>query len=76
MSAILEHTEDPAKHSEYLSNLVSTQYHDPLPLFAKKGADKLPPHQYVDHEIPIGGNKPPMGRMYSMSASELQEIRT
>ena len=63
MSAILEHTQDPAKHPDYPANLVPTQYHDLLPLFAKKGADKLPPHRYVDHEIPIGGNKPPMGRM-------------
>ena len=76
MSAILKHTEDPAKHPDYPANLVPTQYHDLLPMFAKKGADKLPSHSYVDHEIPIGDNKPPMGRMYSMSASKLQEIQT
>ena len=74
ISAILEHTKDPAKHPEYPANLVPTQYHDLLLLFAKKGPDKLPP--YLDHEIPIGDNKPPIGRMYSMLASELQEIQT
>ena len=70
----MEPSVDPAKHPNYPSNFVPAQYHDLLPLFAKQGADKLPPYQYVDHEIPIGDNKPPMGRMYSISASELQEI--
>ena len=75
MSAIQgKATEDLVKHPDYPANLVPKRYHDLLPLFAKKGADKLPPHRYVDHEIPIEG-KPPMGRMYSMSASELQEVR-
>ena len=75
MSTIQEDV-DPAKHPEYLANLVPKQYHDFLPLFTKKGADELPPHRYVDHEIPLETDKkPPMGRMYSMSATELQEIR-
>ena len=46
-----------------------------MPLVTKTEADKLPPHRYVYHEIPIGDNKPPMGRMYSMSDSELAEVR-
>ena len=29
----------------------------------------------MDHEIPIDDNKPPMGRMYSMSDSKLAEVR-
>ena len=75
MSTIQEDV-DPAKHSEYPANLVPEQYHNFLPLFTKKGADKLPPHRYVDHEIPLEADKkPPMGRMYFMSATELQEIR-
>ena len=75
MSSIQEPI-DPAKHPDYLANLVPSQYHDYLPLFTKQGADKLPPHRYVDHEIPLEvDKKPPMGRMYSMSATELQEIR-
>ena len=66
---------DLAKHTDYPANLVPSQYHDFLPLFTKKGADKLPPHRYVDHEIPLEADKkPPMGRMYSMSTTELQEI--
>ena len=66
---------DPAKHPDYPDNMVPEAYHDFMPLFTKSEADKLPPHRYVDHEIPIGDNKPPMGRMYSMSDSELAEIR-
>ena len=66
---------DPAKHRDYPANLVPSQYHDFLPLFTKEGADQLPPHRYVDHEIPLEADKkPPMGRMYSISATELQEI--
>ena len=69
MSAIRGQPEqpDPAKHPNYHANLVPECYHDLLPLFMKKGADKLPPHWYVDHEIPLTtdkeGNsaKPPMG---------------
>ena len=57
-------------------DLVPNQYHDLLPLFTKKEANKLPPHRYVDHAIPlIQDKKPPMGRMYSMSDSELTEVR-
>ena len=57
-------------------NLVPQQYHDLLLLFTKKEADKLPPHRYVDHAIPlIQDKKPPMGRMYSISDSELTEVR-
>ena len=75
MSSTQEPT-DPSKHPDYPANLGPPQYHDYLPLFSKTGADKLPPHGYVDHEIPLGiDKKPPMGRMYSISATELQEIR-
>ena len=65
---------NPAKHPDYPVNFVPGAYHEYLPLFAKEEADKLPPHRYMDHEIPIGDNKPPMGRMYSMSDSELAEV--
>ena len=75
MSSIQEPT-DPAKHPDYPTNLAPSQYHDFLTLFTKKGADKLPPHRYVDHEIPLEADKkPPIGRMYCMSATELQQIR-
>ena len=75
MSTTQEPT-DPVKHPDYPANLVPSQYHHFLPLFTKKEADKLPPHRYVDHEIPLEADKkPPIGRMYSMSATELQEIR-
>ena len=57
-------------------DLVSIQYYDLLPLFTEKEADKLPPHRYVNHAIPlIQDKRPPMGRMYSISDSELTEVR-
>ena len=67
---------DPAKHPDYPANIVPKAYQDFMSLFAKKEADKLPPHRYVDHEIPLKPDeKPPMGRMYSMSDAELAEVR-
>ena len=75
MSSIQEPT-DPGKHPDYSANLVPFQYHDFLSLFTKKGADQLLQHRYVNHEIPLEADKkPPIGRMYSMSATELQELR-
>ena len=66
MSTIQEDV-DRAKHPEHPANLEPEQYHDFLPLFTKKGANRLPPHRYVDHEIPLEADKkPPIGRMYSM----------
>ena len=70
LAAILEII-DPSNPRD----LVPNQYHYLLPLFTKKEVDKLPPHRYVDHAIPlIQDKKPPMGRMYSMSDSELTEV--
>ena len=66
---------NPAKHPDYPANIIPKTYHEYLPLFAKDEDDKLSFHKYVDHEIPIGTNKPPMGSMYSMSDSELAEVR-
>jgi hypothetical protein len=66
-----------SKHDlEELRKLIPAEYHDHLLLFTKKEADKLPPHRYVDHEIPLeDGAKPSFGPLYSMSASELKEVR-
>ena len=56
--------------------LVPRQYHNLIPLFTKTEADKLLPHWYIDHAIPLLDKKKPlMGHMYSMSDSELQEVR-
>lgn len=56
--------------------LVPHEYHEFLPMFSEKKARNLPPHRYVDHEIPLmEGKKPPFGRMYSMSDAELKEVR-
>ena len=59
-----------------LKDLVPDQYPDLLPLFTNKEADKLPHHRYVNHAIPlIQDKKPPMGRIYAISDSELTEVR-
>jgi hypothetical protein len=61
---------------EELRKLIPAEYHDHILLFTKKEADKLPPHRYIDHEIPLEDDtKPPFGPLYSMSASELKEVR-
>jgi hypothetical protein len=67
---------DSKQDMEQLRKLVPPEYHDHLLLFTKKEADKLPPHRYIDHEIPLEeGAKPSFGPLYSMSASELKEVR-
>ena len=72
----IEEDTDPSKHPESSVNLVPLQYHDFLPLFTKRAANKLPPYRYVDHKIPVEAEeRPPMGLMYSMSTTELQAIR-
>jgi hypothetical protein len=67
---------DSKQDMEQLRKLVPPEYHDHLLLFTKKEADKLPPHRYIDHEIPLeDGAKPSFGPLYSMSASEFKEVR-
>jgi hypothetical protein len=67
---------DSKQDMEQLKKLVPPEYHDHLLLFTKREADKLPPHRYIDHEIPLeDGAKPSFGPLYSMSASELKEVR-
>jgi hypothetical protein len=66
---------DDAATLEKLRKIVPPKFHDYLLLFTKE-ADKLPPHRYVNHEIPLeDGTKPSCGPLYSMSASELKEVR-
>jgi hypothetical protein len=67
---------DSKQDMEELRKLIPAEYHDHILLFTKKEADKLPPHRYIDHEIPLEDDtKPPFGPLYSMSASELKEVR-
>ncbi len=40
-----------------LEELVPKEYHDFLPLFQKKMAEKLPPHRPIDHKIPLQEGK-------------------
>jgi len=65
-----------SKGDDLAKNLVPQDYHDYLVLFSEKEARILPPSRYVNYAIPlIEGSKPPFGRMYSMSDSELKEVR-
>src|SRR5258706_10057838 len=58
------------------AELVPPEYHDYLFLFSEEEARVLPLHRYVDHAIPlIEGSKPPFGRMYSMSDTDLKELK-
>jgi len=65
-----------SKGDDLAKNLVPQEYYDYLVLFSEKEARILPPSRYVDHAIPlIEGSKPPFGHIYSMSDSELKEVR-
>lgn len=66
--------------SEELADMrktIPSDYHEYIDLFLKEVADaKLPPHRYIDHEIPLEeGTKPPFGPLYSMSELELKALR-
>jgi hypothetical protein len=70
------YSETDKPEPELAARLVPPEYHEFLPLFSTKEARVLPPHRYVDHAIPLlPGSKLPFGRMYSMSDSELKEVR-
>jgi len=64
------------KSDDLAKNLVPQEYHEYLVLFSQKEAQILPSSRYIDHAIPlIEGSKPPFGRMYAMSDSELKQVR-
>jgi len=65
-----------SKGDDLTKELVLQDYYDYLVLFSEKEARILPPSRYVDHAIPlIEGSKLPFGHMYSMSDSEVKEVR-
>ena len=77
--AVKEHLDKVEKSEseerDELLHKIPPEFHDLLPLFTKKEADKLPPHRYIDHAIEIQkGKKPPFGPMYNMSNLELQAL--
>ena len=64
-------------YQEPATKLVPQEYHEYLYLFSEEEARILSPYQYVDHTIPLQPEvKPPFGWMYSMSDSELKEVKT
>lgn len=69
------------KTEQELRTHIPAQFHDLLPLFMKKEADKLNPHKPgVDHKIKIkdahGNQMPiPYGALYNMSRAELLVLK-
>src|SRR5258705_1164441 len=58
------------------TQLVPPEYHDYSSVFSEEEARTLHRRRYVDHAIPvIDGGKPPFGRMYSMSDTDLKELK-
>ena len=51
-------------------------YHEFLPVFDQREADKLPPHRDCDHKIELlPGKTAPAGPLYNMSEDELKVLR-
>lgn len=68
----LDQEEDPA-HLAKVKEKVPVQYHDLLQAFSQAKANQLPPHRPFDHPIDlIEGSTPPVGRLYPLSAPELE----
>src|SRR5437868_15441636 len=67
---------DPEKDADPDLSSIPSEYHEFADLFAKKEADKLPPHQPYDHRIPLEpGSTPPFGSIYKLSPIELETLR-
>jgi hypothetical protein len=61
---------------EDLEKVVPSEYHEFLPLFSEVVAKALPPHRPYDHRIPLReGFTPPFGPLYSLSHTELKELK-
>jgi len=56
---------------------VPGEYHEYTDIFSKERADTLPNHRSYDLKIDLeDGAEPPLGRMYSLSQTEVQVLRT
>jgi len=74
--ALYNEPEDEETTQDTTKKLVPPEYHNYLVLFSEKEARILLLSRYVDHAIPLmDGAKPPFGRMYSMSDTELKEVK-
>jgi hypothetical protein len=61
---------------EPLPDNVPQHYQDFADVFSKARAQKLPPHRPYDHRIHlIEGSTPPYGPIYSLSETELKQLR-
>jgi len=55
---------------------IPEDYHEFADVFSKSQASTLPPHQSYDLKIDLEeGAEPPLGRMYSLSVSEMSALR-
>jgi len=67
----------PEEEEKFLRSKIPSQFHDLLPLFRKKDAERLPPHRGpLDCPIDLEeGKSAPFGPLYPMSDLELQALR-
>ena len=58
------------------TQVVPPEYYDYLSIFSEEEARTLPLWRYIDHAIPlIDRGRPPFGRIYSMSDTDLKELK-
>ena len=63
-------------NADVIHKHVPAEYHDFAKLFSKSQGEKLHPHRPYDHRIPLKeGFTPPFGPLYSLSKTELIELR-
>jgi hypothetical protein len=70
-------SEDAAKSEEELfKRRVPEEYHDFADVFSEQEAKTLPPNRNYDLKIETEDNKdPPLGKIYAMSATELEALK-
>jgi hypothetical protein len=67
---------DPVQEKEEVEKIIPPEYYNDINLFQKEGANKFPPHQYIDHTIDlVPRGKPLFGPLYSISVKELQVLK-
>src|SRR6202035_2154879 len=65
-----------ATDKKTLEEMVPPEYHDFLDVFSEDVTRELPPHRPYDHAIELeDGAKPPVGRVYNMSETELKALK-
>ena len=66
----------PEMEQELLELKVPKEYHDFADVFSEGSAQTLPPHREYDIKIEtIDNQDPPFGKIYNMSATELEVLK-